>query len=105
MSKLIWKKAVIFAAALTLWLAIGAPVVHWIAWSEASQESELLEAAAQRDEAVSVLVVYSTIRRLESKAAAFEALLTAVVLVALGFAMTMLEVWLRSNTAAKSVGR
>lgn len=79
-----------FAAVLTLWFSVGAPVAHSIAWSGVENEAAALEAAVQNDERTSAVVVYSTIRRMEAKAAELENSISAAALITLCFVVPML---------------
>ncbi|KQO21086.1 hypothetical protein ASF16_24930 [Acidovorax sp. Leaf78] len=78
-------------AALALWFLAVAPMARWITWSKADQEIAALEAAAEQDEKISPIVVYSTIRRLEAEAFAQEKTLTATGLITLWFVVSTIQ--------------
>ena len=65
-------------------------MAHWIAWSRIEHEAATLEAAVQDDERTSAVVVYSTIRRMEAKAAELENSISAAALITLCFVVPML---------------
>lgn len=90
MNNFVLRRLAWFAAALTLWFSAGAPLAHWIAWTGVEQEAATLEAAVQNDERTSAVVVYSTIRRMEAKAAALENSISAAALITLCFVVPML---------------
>lgn len=82
--------------ALAGWFAVGAPVVHWVTWNSAEQEIAILETAGERDERISPVVLYSTIRRWEAQAAQLEIWLTAAGIATLCFIANAIEwAWAR----------
>lgn len=89
-----------FLAVLAFWFVAVAPVARWITWSKADQEIAALEAAAQQDERVSPIVVYSTIRRLEAEAFALEKTLTATGLITFWFVVSTIQSARRRRAAS-----
>lgn len=70
-----------FSGFIGLLVRRGCAVAPWITASKVEQEIAVLEAAAQQDERISPIVVYSTIRRLEAEAFALEKTLNATGLI------------------------
>lgn len=87
----IFKRAVCWLIALAGWFAVGAPLVHGVTWRHAEREVAALEAAGERDDRVSPVVVYSTIRRWESEAARQENLWTVLGMAVLCFVANTIE--------------